>query len=193
MSDQTKHTWDKVNRWAEELALLKNVIAKTPLVETRKWGGEVYTHQGKNIIGIGGFKNYFTIWFFNGVFLKDEAQVLVNAQEGVTKALRQWRFYHQNEINEALILEYITEAIENEEQGKVHKPQKKSTVISGYLHHRLTQDELLQEHFEQLTPYKQREYMEYIDTAKRAETKQTRMEKIIPLILAGRGLNDRYQ
>lgn len=193
MNDEAKHTWDKVNSWAEELDLLKSIIAKTSLVETRKWGGDVYTHNGKNIIGIGGFKNYFTIWFFNGVFLKDEAQVLVNAQEGVTKALRQWRFYNQNEVNENLVLAYIAEAIANEEKGLVHKPEKKATVISGFLHHQLAEDGLLKAHFDKLTPYKQREYMEYIDTAKREETKIARMQKIKPMIMADKGLNDQYK
>ena len=193
MKDEAKHTWDKVNSWAEELDLLKSIIAQTSLIETQKWGSEVYTHKGKNVIGIGGFKNYCTIWFFNGVFLKDEAKVLVNAQEGVTKALRQWRFYDKSEINKSMILAYIAEAISNEEKGLVHKPEKKASIISGFLHHQLAEDELLKVHFEQLTPYKQREYMEYIDTAKREETKITRMEKIKPMILAGKGLNVRYK
>ncbi len=112
------HTWDKVNSWSEELEFLKSIIAKTELIETTKWGGCVYVLDNKNVIGIGGFKNYFTIWFFNGVFLKDEKKVLVNAQEGVTKSLRQWRFTSKEEVNEALVLDYIQEAIENEKQGK---------------------------------------------------------------------------
>ena len=87
-----KHIWDKVNHWKEEIEFLKDIIAKTELVETIKWGTPVYTYQNKNIIGLGGFKSYFGVWFMNGVFLKDEAKKLVNAQEGVTKALRQWRF-----------------------------------------------------------------------------------------------------
>ena len=73
---EEKYTWDKVNQWAEELGVLRTIIHKTELVATTKWGGEVYTLNNKNVIGIGGFKNFFTIWFFNGVFLKDEAKVL---------------------------------------------------------------------------------------------------------------------
>lgn len=105
---------EKNNKWVEELKLLQSIIAQTDLIETTKWGSLVYTKNGKNVLGIRGFKNYFTIWFFNGVFLKDEKQVLVNAQEGVTKFLRQWRFSTKEEINEKLVLQYILEAIENE-------------------------------------------------------------------------------
>ncbi|MDZ4329429.1 MAG: DUF1801 domain-containing protein, partial [Flavobacterium sp.] len=89
---KTTHIWDRNNSWSEELELLKSVIVKTELVETTKWGGIVYVLNGKNVLGIGGFKNYFAIWFFNGVLLHDKKKVLVNAQEGVTKSLRQWRF-----------------------------------------------------------------------------------------------------
>ena len=120
-----KKVWDKTNQWGEELALLRNIIQKTDLVETNKWGGEVYTINNKNVLGIGGFKNYFTIWFWNGVFLKDEAKVLINANEGVTKGLRQWRFTSATKINEQLILKYIHEAIGNEKAGLSIKPEKK--------------------------------------------------------------------
>jgi uncharacterized protein YdeI (YjbR/CyaY-like superfamily) len=105
-----KHTWDKVNAWKTELELLTSIVKKTDLVKTIKWGAPVYTYNSKNIIGINGFKNFFTIWFFNGVLLKDDLKVLLNAQEGVTKNLRQWRFTSKDEIVEKDILDYIEEA-----------------------------------------------------------------------------------
>lgn len=119
---------DKVPVWKDELAVLRAIIEKTVLVKTAKWGGEVYTFNGRNVLGLAGFKNYFALWFYNGVFLKDRQQVLVNAQEGKTKAFRQWRFYAKEDINEPLILQYIEEAIEHEEAGKVWKPEKSIPV-----------------------------------------------------------------
>lgn len=86
---EDKKNRNKNEKWVEELELLKSIIVKTDLTETTKWGGIVYTWNNRNVIGIGGFKDYFTIWFFNGVFLPDEKEVLVNAGEGVTKGLRQ--------------------------------------------------------------------------------------------------------
>lgn len=79
--------------WDQELALLKSIIQKTGLKETVKWGIPVFTFNGQNIVGIAGFKSFFALWFYNGIFLKDPNKVLINAQEGVTKALRQWRFF----------------------------------------------------------------------------------------------------
>ncbi len=188
-----KHVWDKTNQWEEELELLKTIIAKTPLVETTKWGGTIYTYNNKNIIGIGGFKSYFGVWFMNGVFLKDEAKVLVNAQEGVTKALRQWRFNAKAEVDEKLLLHYIKEAMKNEELGLTHKPTKKETVISPFFQNELDSNPELAKAFEGFTPYKQREFLEYIDTAKQEKTKISRMEKIRPMILGNIGLNDKYK
>jgi uncharacterized protein YdeI (YjbR/CyaY-like superfamily) len=109
--------WNKVNNWELELEILKSIISKTELVETTKWGGPVFTLNGKNVIGILGFKNYFAIWFYKGVSLKDESNVLINAQEGITKSLRQWRFTAKDEIDEILLLDYISEAIALEKSG----------------------------------------------------------------------------
>lgn len=190
---EEKNTWDKVNQWGEELALLRGIIQKTELVETNKWGGEVYTVNNKNVLGIGGFKNYFTIWFWNGVFLKDEAKVLVNANEGVTKGLRQWRFTSAKDLNEKLILHYINEAIANEKAGLSIKPEKKEAMKCDVLEGELKKDKAFNAAFEKFSPYKQKEFWEYMATAKQEKTKITRLEKIKPMILEGVGLNDRYR
>ena len=119
----------KDNKWLEEVALIKSIIQKSGLQETIKWGTEVYTHNGKNVVGVVGFKNHFTLWFYNGVFLQDKHKVLISAQDGKTKALRQWRFTSMAEINEKMILEYIREAIRNEDAGRVWKPQQQDGLL----------------------------------------------------------------
>jgi len=70
----------KNERWTEELAIIANIISKLPLEKTIKWGADVFTFNGKNVVSYGGFKNFFGIWFYNGVFLKDKYKVLVSAQ-----------------------------------------------------------------------------------------------------------------
>ena len=176
-----------------EIHFLKSIIDKTELVETVKWGGPVYVFNKKNVIGIGGFKDYFAIWFFNGVFLKDENKRLLNAQEDKTKSLRQWRFTSKEEVNEKEVLDYILEAIENEKQGKIIKSSKKEAIVSELLNKELIQNKVLTEAFQKFTPYKQYEFLEYIETAKQEKTKLARIEKIIPMILQGIGLNDKYR
>lgn len=190
---EEKKTRDKTQQWEEELEFLKSIINKAPLQETVKWGAPVYTYNGKNIVAVGGFKSYFGIWFYKGVFLKDEANLLLNAQQGTTKSLRQWRFSNINEINEQLLLKYINEAIEIEKAGLEIKPDKKQIVVPDLLQNQLDTAPELNTKFNALTPFKQREYCEYISTAKREETKLTRLEKVKPLILQGLGLNDKYR
>lgn len=191
---EEKHTWDKVSGWAEELELLKAIINKTELVETEKWGGPVYTVNNKNVVGIGGFKNFFTIWFFNGVFLKDAKKLLVNANEGVTKSLRQWRFSSAAELDEKLILQYLEEAIANEKAGKAIPPEQKSKSLEvPEILKSALENENLASDFAKFTPFKQREFAEYVAEAKQEKTKLSRIEKVLPMIRDGIGLNDKYR
>lgn len=186
-------SWNRNQKWIEEIEYLKSILVKTDLVETTKWGGIVYTWNDRNIIGIGGFKDYFTIWFFNGVFLPDEKKVLVNANEGVTKGLRQWRFASKAEVNEKLVLHYVNQAIENEKNGLTIKPEKKEVKPSEFFLSKLNEEATLVEKFNAFSPYKQKEFIEYIDSAKQEKTKLDRFEKIKPMLLANIGLNDKYR
>jgi len=179
----------------EGLTLLRDLMNSTELIETLKWSAPVYTINDKNVIGLGAFKNHFGIWFFNGVFLKDEQKLLVNAQEGITKALRQMRFSNITDINKNIVLSYVKEAIENQKLGKEIKPdrKKKELVIPKELKKILDSNTKLHTSFIKLTPYKQREYANYIFDAKRDATKLTRLEKIKPMILQNIGLHDKYK
>ncbi|HMR90754.1 MAG TPA: YdeI/OmpD-associated family protein [Chitinophagaceae bacterium] len=181
-------------QWAKELALVAAILNKAPLGKSIKWGAEVFTYEGKNVVSYGGFKNYFTIWFYNGVFLKDKYKVLVNAQEGKTKSLRQWRFTSIKEVNEKKILEYVQEAIAIEQKGLKIKPEKfKPVEPPTLITAALKKDKALQAAFDKLTPGRQKEYIVYINEAKQDATRQSRLEKIIPVIKQGKGLNDKYK
>lgn len=180
--------------WEKELERIASIIIKAPLEKTIKWGAEVFTYNGKNVVSYGGFKNYFTIWFYNGVFMKDKYAVLLNAQEGKTKSLRQWRFTSLDEIDEKKILEYINEAIEIEKEGLKIKPEKFEPVeVPQLLSDTFNKDSKFKTAFEKLSPGKQKEYMLYINEAKQETTKLNRLEKIQPMVLQGIGLNDKYK
>ena len=180
--------------WQSELELLRETLLDTELVETVKWGAPIYTVNGKNVVGLGAFKSYVGIWFFQGVFLKDPKGVLINAQEGKTVALRQWRFENKDAINPKLIKSYVEEAIANQRAGLEYKaPRKKAFSIPEELKHALENDAGLKEKFTALTHGRQREYAEYIAEAKREGTRQKRLEKSRPMILSGVGLNDKYK
>ncbi|MDP2540547.1 hypothetical protein CSC81_03185 [Tenacibaculum discolor] len=190
----TQYIQDKSN-WAQELNLLRSVFLDLPVEETIKWGAPVYFYKGKNIVGLSAFKNYCGLWFFQGSFLTDKEEVLVNAQEGKTQAMRQWRFNQLDEINTVLIKRYVLEAIKNSEEGKELKPKKntKPLVTPENLQLELDKNDRLNETFSEFTLSKQREFTDYISEAKRETTKEKRLVKIIPMILNGIGLYDKYK
>lgn len=181
-------------QWAVELEILKNIIKKSGLTETIKWGIEIYTYRGRNVVGLTGFKDFFALWFYNGVFLKDDENVLITASDGKTKALRQWRFKSKDEIREDLIMRYIHEAVLNEEARRYIKPQKSAMPpVPELLQSLFDSNEDLKTNFEKLTPFRQKEYIEYINTPKKEETRIARAQKSVEMILQGKGLNDKYR
>ena len=185
----------KKEKWKTELELLRSIISNLPVEETIKWGAPTYVFNGKNILGLAAFKNYCGLWFFQGALLKDEQKVFINAQEGKTKAMLQWRFHSMEEINKNLIKAYVLEAIENVKSGKEIKPNrtKKELIISVEFASELSKNKELKKQFQSLTNGKQREYADYISEAKREATKLKRLEKIIPMIISGVGLHDKYK
>ena len=118
---------------------------------------------------------------------------MVNANEGNTRGLRQWRFTSLKEIKPALVKKYVLEAIRNAKAGKEIKPEKKAAIpMPDVFASALKKDKKLKVAFEKLTPGKQREYLEYITEAKQEETRMRRVEKSVPIIMAGKGLNEKY-
>ena len=193
LSKSAEEYYLKDNPRKRILLELRRILLECGLEEDCKWGAPAYLWKGKNIIGVAAFKNYAGLWFHQGVYLSDAAGVLINAQEGKTKALRQWRFETVEDLNEALIKSYVFEAIRNQEDGKVLKVQKRPLLVPDELQTILDRDTDIRTAFEALTPGKQKEYAEYIAEAKREATRLSRRNKAIPMILKGMGLNDKYR
>lgn len=178
----------KHSKYSQTLNKLRNILLATALTETVKWGAPIYTYENKNLIGIGAFKNHVGLWFFQGALLKDKYGKLKNAQEGKTVAMRQIRFENIDGIDQELILAYVIETIDNQKKGLVIKPKKKSNevIIPKELSVVFDKDSKLENCFEELTPGRKREYIDYISTAKKEATKINRIEKII-LIMKKKG------
>lgn len=178
----------------EILLVLRDILKTTELEETIKWNSPVYTLNGKNLIGIVAFKSYVGVWFYQGALLKDKAGVLFNTQEEKTKALRQWRFFSTDEIDDTLLLEYVNEAIQNEKQNKrIVADKEKPLIIPVELEEELSSDMDLNIAFKAFTKGRQREFADYISEAKQEKTRLARLQKVIPLILDNIGLNDKYR
>jgi len=181
-------------KWGNEVTSLRQLLLEADLEEGFKWSRPIYMFNGKNVISLSAFKDYVGMWFFNGMFLKDAHNLLENAQDGKTVAMRHWRFQHVDEIRNQkhLIREYIQEAIQNQRQGKVYKPQKSDRPVpkSPLLQEELETNTNLKVAFNALSKSVRRDFAEYITEAKRQETKERRLQKIIPIILAGKSLHD---
>lgn len=181
-------------KWHDALILLHDIIVSTHLNESIKWGAPAYTYQNKNVVGMAAFKAHLALWFYQGALLTDPNKMLINAQEGTTKALRQMRFNHVNEIDSRLVKQYVIEALENAKAGKKVKPTRTiEFTIPDELKRAFGEDPEIKEKFKTFTLAKQRDFAFYVSSAKRLETRLKRVEKIIPLILSNEGLNDKYK
>lgn len=188
--------FEEEHQYKKAIGTLREIVLKTPLEETFKWMFPTYTLQNKNVLAICKFKNHFGIWFFNGVFLTDPLNVLQNAQEGKTKAMRHWKFTDELDLDTNQVLAYVNEAIVNQKNDRVLYPTKKSTEhieTPALLKEALDKNEKLKTAYQNFSEYKRKEFNEYISTAKQEKTKLKRLEKILPMIQDGVGLNDKYR
>ena len=169
----------KHKQWTEQLKLLRDIAQQSGADVAIKWGVPTYSVNGKNVFGLGAFKSYCGIWFFNGVLLKDKGQKLLNAQEEKTKAMRQWRFQTVQEIqaDKQLILDYMLEAIQNQKEGKEFKHKPKPLTIPPQLQEALNADSELKKAFSTLSKSCKKEYADHISEAKQESTKQRRLTK----------------
>lgn len=186
---------ESLTTWKHEVSMLREIALSTGLDEGIKWGGPCYMYRGKNVVGLAAFKGYAGLWFFQGGLLEDKAGFLMNAQDGVTKAMRQWRFSSADEIKKAPITEYIFESIENFKNGQVIKPTAKSSSFEtpAELNKALQAHPVMLEIWNSFPPSHRREYAEYVAEAKKEDTRQRRVEKVLEQINKRQGLNDKYK
>jgi uncharacterized protein YdeI (YjbR/CyaY-like superfamily) len=184
---------EKSSNWKKEMTLLREIILDNKeLTEDYKWMHPCYTLQGKNVVLIHGFKDYCALLFHKGALLKDPEGILIQQTENVQSA-RQIRFTGINQIKQqkAVINDYIKEAIAIERSGqKVTLKETKDFSFPEELAIKLKEDKELHNAFYALTPGKQRAYLFYFGQAKQSQTRVSRVEKYIPKILDGKGIDD---
>ena len=181
-----------LTKWQEELEKLRKIVLDCGLTEELKWGVPVYTFQKKNIVGINGLKDSCALAFFKGALLKDEPGLLHKPGEYTQKG-RWIKFTSLREIVEMefLLKAYIYEAIEVEKAGlEVSIKQQTEYTIPEELQQKFNEIPALQTAFEALTPGRQRGYMLHFSAPKQSKTREARVEKYIPHILNGKGIND---
>ena len=192
MNPKVDFFFDKAEKWQEEYAQLRMILLDCDLTEEVKWGVPCYTSQTRNIVLIHGFKEYCALLFFKGALLQDAQGLLIQQTENV-QAARQMRFTNLPEIIAlaATIQAYVAEAIAVEEAG-LQVPYKKTAEFDMPEEFITKLEEVpgLQDAFDALTPGRQRAYLLHFAQPKQAKTRMARIEKWVPHILNGKGLDD---
>ena len=192
MNPKVDWFFEKESQWQESYAFLRTICLSTGLTEELKWGQPCYTLGKSNIVLIHGFKEYCALLVFKGALLQDQQGILIQQTENV-QSQRQLRFTSAAEISDqaAIIKAYINEAIEVDKAGlKVELKKTSDFKIPEEFQYKLDHIPELKTAFEALTPGRQRGYLFYFSQAKQSKTRTERVEKFIPKILAGKGLED---
>jgi uncharacterized protein YdeI (YjbR/CyaY-like superfamily) len=179
-------------RWAAEIAQMRRVLAGLAMKEESKWGKPTYTVDGKNIVIMQGFKEYFGLGFFQGALLTDPEKLLV--QLGQVQAGRVMKFTSAKEIraNAATIKAYVREALAVEKAGvRVKKRTTSDFPVPEELTERFRKDPRFRRAFQALTPGRQRGYLYHFAAAKQSATRAARIDKATPAIFEGRGFLER--
>lgn len=193
MNPKVDFYFDKAKKWQTEIKKMREIVLECHLAEELKWGSPCYTYEKKNIVLIHVFKEYCAFLFFKGALMKDKKGILIQQTENV-QAARQIRFTDIKEIKklEATLKAYIYEAIEVEESGaKVEFKKTKEFEMPEEFQKKLDKNAKLKTAFNALTPGRQRAYLLYFASAKQSKTRESRIEKCIPQILDGKGLDDK--
>jgi uncharacterized protein YdeI (YjbR/CyaY-like superfamily) len=179
-------------RWEAEIVEMRRVLAGFAMKEECKWGKPTYTVDGKNIVIMQGFKEYFGLGFFQGALLKDPKKVLL--QLGQVQAGRVMKFTSVKDIkaNVATIKAYVREAMAVEKAGlRMERKKTSEFPVPEELTERFRKDARFKRAFEALTPGRQRSYLYYFAAAKQSATRVARIEKAMPAIFEGRGFLER--
>jgi len=192
MNPKVDFFFEKEKKWHDEVEKLRTIVLDCGLTEELKWGCPCYTFNGSNIVLIHTFKEYCALLFFKGALLNDPDGIFIQQTENV-QAARQIRFTSLQEISKLskVIKAYIYEAIEVEKAGL--KPKLKKTgefKMPEEFRQRLNKNASLKKAFHALTPGRQRGYLLHFSSAKQSKTRESRIDKAVPLILKGKGLED---
>nr|WP_256366163.1 YdeI/OmpD-associated family protein [Lewinella sp. W8] len=183
------------DHWRPQLIKIREIMLSfDDLEEAIKWAFPVYSLGKKNVAGLFHTKQYVGVWFMQGALLPDPNERLVNASPGKTVSQRQLRFGPGEAVDEELVRTFMAQAVENQAMGLKMKPAPAPEVpMPAELREALASQPALAAAYEKLTPGRQRDYCEYIGSAKRAATRASRLEKSLGLIAEGKGLNDQYR
>lgn len=181
----------RAKTWRAEIEKLRTILLECGLEEELKWGKPCFSSEGKNVAIIQPFKDHCCLMFFKGALLEDTHGLLRSQGQNTQSALR-LEFTSEAQIKKTVLKSYVKQAIAVEQAGvEVDFKAKRELELPEELTQKLQKDRKLAKAFAALTPGRQRGYVLHFTAAKQSQTRAARIEKCIPKILAGQGINDR--
>ncbi len=182
----------KPRPWQDEIRELREIILDCGLTEELKWGKPCYALEESNVVILIPLKEHCALMFAKGALLKDAKGLLGKPGEH-TQAGRWLKFASVREIQarKAIIKAYIREAMAAQRAGlEVRYKETSEFAVPEEFEKALRDSPALNAAFADLTPGRQRGYLIYFSGAKQSKTREARVEKCRPRILAGKGLQD---
>ena len=180
-----------VQAWKAGLETLRQICLSAGLSETVKWGQPCYMHAGRNIAVLGAFRQNFRLGFFNPALMQDPASLL-QKQGPNTKHNSSFIFTSNNAPDEQrdVIDAYLKEAMRYADQGLIQPKQHTEIDLPEEFIEAMDTDPEMAEAFHDLTKGRQRSYAIVLNNAKKSQTRISRIAKLRPKILVGKGANE---
>jgi len=173
------------------LRTLREIALKSDpkIIEDWKWGPNYYING--MVCGYGAFQKHVNFVFFQGSMLKDKMKILLGNPGNLHN--RHLKYTDVKEINEDVLLEYLIEAIDNNKKGKkTVKAIDKTVIIANDINKEFKLAGILN-YFETLAYSHKKEYIQWIESAKKEETRKNRIENAIGKLTSKQMLNDKYK
>ena len=179
------------DQWPDEITAIRPILLACGLTETIKWGKPCYCIDDENVVLLQEFSDHLALMFFQGVLLDDPEKVLY-AQGPNTHGPKRMKFTAVGDVESLaeIIKNHVDQAIHHTRAG-TELPARPEEELATELQERLADNDQLAEAFNNLTPGRQREYNIHISDAKQSDTRNRRIDKVVPRILEGKGLRDR--
>lgn len=161
---------------------LRHIILRADpnIIEDWKWGPNYY--KNGMVCGYGAFKGWVTFTFFQGALMKDTKQLFNYGDANAHN--RSIKLTDVSEINESVLTSYLKEAIKINESGTavpLSYAKDKTIAVPKDFKEALEKAKKL-EKFEKLPYAHRKEYVVWIEDAKKEETRARRIEKAIKMI-----------
>ena len=178
--------------WLTGLLTLRRIALDAGLTEVAKWGHPVYMHAGRNIAIMGAFRGDCRLTFFNAALMRDP-EGLLERQGPNTRHPDCLRFTDSAApaALESVIRAYLAEAMGYADQGLLPPKEPTEVDLPPELVEALDADPDLAEAFAALTPGRQKSWALFLNDAKTASTRLSRIEKGRAKIIAGKGSTER--